>query len=130
MMMIVLLLKGLNPLLANDFDDFPLRASEHKLDTANAIIPVSFIKQANIKLIERKYLISINKELDSINQMKDKYINEQNKVIVDFQKRINDVNKLNNQIKHDLDKQKRRNKIITCTSGGIILSLLIGVIAR
>lgn len=99
-------------------------------DSAVVAVPVILIKKANAKMIERNYLLYITNEQDSIIRMKDKYINEQQKIIIDFQKRVNNTNKLNETIKKDLAKQKKRNKIITYGSGGIILGLIIGLIAK
>ena len=62
--------------------------------------------------------------------MKDKYIKEQYSIITDFQKRVTDTNKLNESIKKDLDKQRKRNKIITYSAGSIILGLIISLIAK
>ena len=101
-----------------------------KADTTVATVPIYLIKQANAKMIERIYLIEINNQQDSIIYMKDKYISEQQSIITNFQKRITDVNKLNESIKKDLDKQKKRNKIITYGAGGIIFGLIIGLIAK
>ena len=101
-----------------------------KADTTVATIPIYLIKQANAKMIERLYLIEINNQQDSIIDMKDKYISEQQSIITNFQKRITDVNKLNESIKKDLDKQKKRNKIITYGAGGVIFGLIIGLIAK
>ena len=100
-----------------------------KSDTA-VIINIDYIRLANIKMIERNYLIYITNEQDSIIDMKDKYINEQQKIIVDFQKRVTDANKLNESVKKDLEKQKTKNKIIGYGSGGIILGLIISLIAK
>ena len=100
-----------------------------KSDTT-VTINIGYIRLANVKMIERSHLLRITNEQDSIIIMKDKYINEQQKVITDFQKRVNDTNKLNESIKKDLDKQKKRNKIITYGAGGIILGLIIGLIAK
>ena len=104
--------------------------SELYADSAFANVPVYLIKQANAKMIERLYLIDINNQQDSIIDMKDKYISEQQSIITNFQKRITDVNKLNESIKKNLDKQKKRNKIITYCAGGIIFGLIIGLIAK
>ena len=101
-----------------------------KADTTVATIPIYLIKQANAKMIERLYLIEINNQQDSIIDMKDKYISEQQSIITNFQKRITDINKLNESIKKNLDKQKKRNKIITYGAGGIIFGLIIGLIAK
>ena len=117
-------------LLGQTNDSIPSTGDYTKADTTVAIVPIYLIKQANAKMIERLYLIEINNQQDSIIDMKDKYISEQQSIITNFQKRITDVNKLNESIKKDLDKQKKRNKIITYGAGGIIFGLIIGLIAK
>lgn len=101
-----------------------------KADTAVATVPTYLIKQANAKMIERLYLIDINKHQDSIIIMKNDYILEQQRIILEFQQRIDNVNRINETIVEDLNKQKRYNKIITFGGGSIILALLIGLIAK
>ena len=108
----------------------PSTGSLLRTDTTVATVPIYLIKQANAKMIERLYLIEINNQQDSIIDMKDKYISEQQSIITNFQKRITDINKLNESIKKNLDKQKKRNKIITYGAGGIIFGLIIGLIAK
>lgn len=130
MLMIVMLLSSSMNLLGQTNDSIPSTGGYTKADTTVATIPIYLIKQANAKMIERLYLIEINNQQDSIIDMKDKYINEQQSIITNFQKRITDVNKLNESIKKDLDKQKKRNKIITYGAGGIIFGLIIGLIAK
>lgn len=117
-------------LLGQTNDSIPSTGDYTKADTTVATIPIYLIKQANAKMIERLYLIEINNQQDSIIDMKDKYISEQQSIITNFQKRITDVNKLNESIKKDLDKQKKRNKIITYAAGGVIFGLIIGLIAK
>lgn len=130
MLMIVMLLSSSMNLLGQTNDSISSTGDYTKADTTVATIPIYLIKQANAKMIERLYLIEINNQQDSIIDMKDKYINEQQSIITNFQKRIIDVNKLNESIKKDLDKQKKRNKIITYGAGGIIFGLIIGLIAK
>lgn len=130
MLMIVLLLSSSKSLLGQTNDSIPFTGDYTKADTTVATVPVYLIKQANAKMIERLYLIKINNQQDSIINMKDKYINEQQRIITDFQKRISDTNKLNESIKKDLDKQRKRNKIITYGAGGAILGLIISLIAK
>lgn len=130
MLMIVMLLSSSMNLLGQTNDSIPSTGDYTKADTTVATIPIYLIKQANAKMIERLYLIEINNQQDSIIDMKDKYINEQQSIITNFQKRITDVNKLNESINKDLDKQKKRNKIITYGAGGIIFGLIIGLIAK
>ena len=125
-----MLLSSSMNLLGQTNDSIPSTGDYTKADTTVATIPIYLIKQANAKMIERLYLIEINNQQDSIIDMKDKYISEQQSIITNFQKRITDVNKLNESIKKDLDKQKKRNKIITYGAGGIIFGLIIGLIAK
>lgn len=112
MLTIVLLLNSLNLLAQRDSTNVPLRGSECSSDTAVAVVPINLLKQANAKMIERVYLININKEQDSIIIMKDKYINEQQKIITDFQMRVDNTNKLNESIKLDLERQKRKIRLL------------------
>ena len=100
-----------------------------KSDTT-VTINIGYIRLANIKMIERNYLRSIVKEQDSIINMKNRYINEQQKIIIDFQKRVDSANKLNEAVKRDLEKQKTKNKIIGYSVGTAIIGLIIGIIAK
>ena len=125
-----MLLSSSMNLLGQTNDSIPSTGDYTKADTTVAIVPIYLIKQANAKMIERLYLIEINNQQDSIIDMKDKYISEQQSIITNFQKRITDINKLNESIKKNLDKQKKRNKIITYGAGGIIFGLIIGLIAK
>lgn len=128
--MIVLLLSSSKNLLGQTNDSIPSTGKYIKSDTAVATVPIYLIKQANAKMIERIYLIKLSNKQDSIINMKDKYIKEQYRIITDFQKRVTDTNKLNESIKKDLDKQRKRNKIITYGAGSVILGLIISLIAK
>lgn len=130
MLMIVLLLNSSKSLLGQINDSITSTGNWSKADTTVAVVPINLIKQANAKMIERLYLLEVVNQQDTIINMKDKYINEQQRIITDFQKRVNDTNKLNETIKKDLDKQKKRNKIITYGAGGVIIGLVIGLIVK
>lgn len=130
MLMIVLLLSSSKNLLGQTNDSISSTGNWSKVDTTVAVVPINLIKQANAKMIERLYLLEVVNQQDTIINMKDKYINEQQRIITDFQKRVNDINKLNEMIKKDLDKQKKRNKIITYSAGGVIIGLVIGLIVK
>lgn len=99
-------------------------------DTTIVAVPIKYIRNANTKLIERLYLLEINKQQDTLINMKDSYINEQKRIITDFQKRVDEVNKINQAIKQDLDKQKIKNKVITYGAGVTIIGLIIGLICN
>lgn len=93
---------------------------------ADTVVSVSidYIKKANAKMIERKYLIDINKQQDSIILLKDKYIKEQSIIINDFKQKIIAANDLNKSITDSLNKQIRYNLIMLSVGGGIILGLI------
>ena len=111
-------------------NDYSSTGSETETDTANVVVPVFFVKKANAKMIERIYLLKVNKLQDSIIVMKDNYINEQQSIIVDFQNRVAECNKLNAAIKNDLVKQKRKNKIVLGSAAGVIIGVIIGIICK
>lgn len=87
-------------------------------------VSIDYIKKANAKMIERKYLIDINKQQDSIILLKDKYIKEQSIIINDFKQKIVDANDLNKSITDSLNKQIKYNLIMLSVGGGIILGLI------
>lgn len=130
MLMILMLLSSFMNLQAQIDNGSPSTGNWLKADTAVATVPTYLIKQANAKMIERLYLIDINKQQDSIIIMKNDYILKQQRIILEFQQRIDNVNRINETIVEDLNKQKRYNKIITFGGGSIILALLIGLIAK
>lgn len=127
MLVIVMLLNNLQSLvLAND-NVIPSTGDLIQTDTTVAVIPIYLIKQANVKMIERLYLLEINKQQDSIIQLKDKYINEQQLIIDDFQNKIIKANDLNNNIKNELDKEKTKTKIFGGIAGASILAIIISL---
>lgn len=99
-------------------------------DTSVVKIPIHLIKRANAKMIERLYLIDLNNYKDSIINLKDEYIFEQQNIIIDFKQRIVDYDNINNNIKKSLDKQRKRTKVIAYTAGGIILGIVVGIIIK
>ena len=111
-------------------DSVPSTGEVECSDSAVVAVPVILIKKANAKMIERNYLLYITNEQDSIIRMKDKYINEQQKIIIDFQKKVDATVKLNEAVKKDLEKQKTKNKIIGYGAGATIIGLIIGFIIK
>lgn len=111
-------------------DNFPSTGQIKQSDTTVVAIPIKYIRSANVKLIERLYLLEINKQQDTLINMKDDYINEQKRIIIDFQKRVDEANKINQAVKQDLNKQKIKNKIITYGAGATIIGLIIGLICK
>lgn len=130
MLPIVMLLSNFMSLQAQTNNGSPSTGSLSKANTTVATVPIYLIKQANAKMIERIYLIEISNQQDSIILMKNQYIFEQQRIINDFQKRIDNANRINQTIANDLDKQKRRNKIMTYGGGSVIIALILGLIIK
>lgn len=125
----ILLLSSLSS-YAQTNNNYPSTGQIKESDTTIVAVPIKYIRNANTKLIERLYLLEINKQQDTLINMKDSYINEQKRIITDFQKRVDEVNKINQAIKQDLDKQKIKNKVITYGAGVTIIGLIIGLICN
>lgn len=94
------------------------------------MIDIKYIRLANAKLIERKYLLKVVDEQDSIISLKDNYINEQSKIITDFQNRVDNAIKINEVIKQDIEKQKKCTKIVGGIAGSAIAILVISIICK
>lgn len=107
----------------------PLQASDLK-DSIKVELPISLIKKANERLIERKYLISIYYEQDSIIQFQNSYIANQSNIINTMQERIIINNQMNEELNKALDKQKKNNKIITYGAVGVVAGLLIRILIK
>lgn len=130
MLMIVLLLFSSKNLLAQTNNDFPSTGKELKSDTTYVTVPINLIKQANAKMIERLYLIEVNNKQEEILKEQSYYIDEQTKVITDFKQKLVDSNNNIISIQDDLDRMKKRNKIITYGATGVIVGLLFGVFIK
>lgn len=127
--MIVLLLSCSKNLLAQINDSVP-STGDLQLSDTTIMIDINYIKLANSKLIERKYLLKVVDEQDSIIGFKDNYIIEQKKIITDFQNRINDAIKINEAIKQDIEKQKKHIKVVGGIAGSAIAILVISLICK
>lgn len=130
MLMIVLLLISSKNLLAQTNSDSPSTGNILKSDTTYVTVPISLIKQANAKMIERLYLIEINNEQEGILTEQSRYIGEQTKIITDFKQKLVDSNNNIISIQNDLDRMKKRNKIIIYGTTGVIVGLLFSVLIK
>lgn len=127
--MIVLLLSYSKNLLAQT-NDSVIFTGDLQLSDTTVTIGINYIRLANSKLIERKYLLDIVNEQDSIIGFKDNYIIEQKKIITDFQNRVNDAIKINEVIKQDIERQKKRTKVVGGIAGSAIAILVISLICK
>lgn len=105
-------------------DEISLRASNYKSDTIIQV-KLDYIRKANAKLIERKYLIDINNEKDSIINLNNDYIKEQNNIIDTLQNKIIKYENINNNLQNDLNKEKYNIKLYSI--GVLLLGVIIGL---
>lgn len=95
---------------------------------ATITITIDTVRIINAKLIERNYLLELCKQQDSIISLNKKYIEEQNKVIKDFQNKIIDYNRINENLQKEYERQRKRTIIISTVGGTIITGCVIGII--
>ena len=123
--MILVLLNFLKVWSQNN--DLSLRGINHNTDTT-ITINIDYIRKANIKLIERKYLLKLNLEKDSIINLKNDYINEQYIIIDSLNNKLVTQHKVINNITENLNKQKKN--IIIYSVGGTLIGIIIGLIIK
>ena len=103
----------------------PLRGINCNDTITYAKIPISYIKKANVKLIERKFYIELNNQKDSIINYKNQYINSQNIIINQLNEDYTKARIINDNIQKDLDKQKTKTKIFLYSSIGLLSVIIL-----
>lgn len=126
--MIALVLSCLKGWCQNDNDTIPLRGNADS--TTMVTVGINYIKQANIKLYERKMLLEINAEKDTIIAFKDSYILEQKRIIKQFQDRVQQGNDINNELSRNLERQKKITYIIGGVAGVSIITTIILIFTK
>lgn len=111
-------------------DSIPLRGMEQEQIDSNVVIPISYIKQANAKMIERLYLKEICNQQDTIIKLKDKYIKEQQAIINSFQERVTTSEELNQRLYKSIDRQRKKKRIFLGTTIGASLVALLTFIHK
>lgn len=110
-------------------DDSPFLRGE--ADSSNVVsISINDIKSANVKLLERKMLLEITTEQDSIIAFKDSYILEQERIIKDFQNRITESNDINNDLAKSLDRQKKITYVVGGVAGAALLTTVVLILGK
>lgn len=116
-------------LQAQSNDVSPLRGSDYKSDKTFVKVSIDAIKQANIKLIERQYLIKINNEKDSIIRMYDSYTdsiyNNLHDLVIKYNGAIHNIQTLNNDKTKQTRRIKKLQKVCFGLGTGIILLILL-----
>ena len=101
---------------------------EQNKDSIEVIIPISYIKLANQKLLERKYLIEINTQKDSIINDYKKYIEVYEEINKEYQAKIDEYNNINKNLSKSLQKQKKTSLVLG--TGASILTIVLLSIAN
>ena len=105
-------------------DGTSLQGRKQEQDSSVVTVPISYIKLANTKMIERLYLKEICNQQDTIIELKDKYIKEQQAIINSFQERIIASEELNQRLYKSIDKQRKKKRILLGTTFGASLVAL------
>ena len=87
-------------------------------------IPITYIRKANVLMIERNYLLDITEEQDSIICLHKLYIGEQDSIINDFQQKIIKNNKINEDINKAYEKERKKT-IIFGTTTGVLAAIVV-----
>lgn len=93
---------------------------EQQADTT-ITITIEEVRAINKKLIERKYLLNIVNEQDSIIKYQDNYIKEEQRIVRELQDNINN----NERLHVELNKSVNKYKLISgCLGASLAISLL------
>lgn len=93
-----------------------------------ALIPISIIRQANVKLIERESLLQIVEVQDSIITDYKRYVVINNSILTDYNNLCKEQETLNKSLNNQINKTKNWNKtLIGVSCAAIISSLFFGL---
>ena len=124
-----MLLSTSKSLLANNNDSIPLRG-DYLIDNTDVTIPIYYIRDANIKLIERKYYIKEIAIKDSIIALKNKLISQQNKNIDIYKLHIDESYKINANVNKQLTKYKKKINLYNNIGVGSIAAIVLYLILK
>lgn len=99
-------------------------------DTTKITIEISYIKKANIKLLQYELLKKKILLKDSLIYLQNKKIEIYNNSYNEIKKQALHAQQLNIAIKQDLERAKKRNKIYGGVAGGLATSLLLFLIIK
>lgn len=94
------------------------------------VVPITLIKKANVKIIERNAFENIIIQQDSIILFQKRQVDEYSYVVTDMQKRISKGNEINSDLHKTIEKQKKRNNILLGTSIGAVAITLITLLVK
>ena len=123
--MIVLLLNCLNSYAQTINGMLSSTGEQNETDSSLVVIPINYIRLANQKLLERQYLLEVNQYKDSIIVDYKNYIKEQELINKNFQNKLKEVDKINNDLNKRLSKQIKTSIICGSVAGTAVLLLII-----
>lgn len=128
--MILLLFNCLINCQANNMGIIPLRGSEYE-DTMKVFVDIKSIKSANIKMIERKYLLEELVVKDSIIFSYKNLLDVQNKEIKDYEKNYKKIYNYNEQLLNkniEINKDVKLYKTTSVVFGSLSFALTLTLI--
>jgi len=105
----------------------PFTGKQNIEDTC-VYIPISSIRAANNKLIERKYLINIVEAQDSIICLQDSYILNQDSINDILKDRIIKTNELNNSLQKQYEKEQKKKIIYGSVAGACMVGIVTTIV--
>lgn len=126
--MILLLSNCFLNLQANNLDSVPVTGEQIMEDTCVSV-PIRFIRSANNKMIERKYLLKVVNAQDSIIRLNNEYVLQQDTIINDLKNRILESNRVNNELQEQYKKERNKKIIYGSIAGGFLVATVASIIS-
>ena len=127
-LMILLLSNCFLNLQANSLDSIPFTGEQIIEDTC-VNVPIKLIRSANNKMIERKYLLKVVDTQDSIIQLNNEYILQQDTIINDLKNRILETNRINNELEERYKKERTKKIIYGSVAGAFLVATVASIIS-
>lgn len=114
-------------LQASEQDSVPFTGEQFVEDTCISV-PIKFIRSANDKMIERKYLLKVTEAQDSIIVLNKKYILQQDTIIDDLQNRILECNRINTDLQNSYKKERNKKIIYGSVAATLAVTTITSVV--
>lgn len=94
-------------------------------DTSLVTIPIKYIKLANVKLLERNYLLEINEVKDSIINDYEKCIKEYERIDKEYTAKLELSHSINKDLHKSLERQKKTSLVLGSVAGASVLTIIL-----
>ena len=126
--MILLLSNCFLNLQANNLDSVHFTGEQIIEDTCVSV-PIKYIRSANNKMIERKYLLKVVDAQDSIIQLNNEYVLQQDTIINDLKNRILETNRINGELQEQYKKERTKKIIYGSVAGAFLVATVTSIIS-